>query len=133
MSAHPIPLRLLPWGWLLLLWMCVIFFFSSLPGTPGAAVPTWDFILERKGAHVFEYFVLTLLAFAFFAKRFGREGFGRVLWTAALFSLMYAATDELHQFFTPLRGAKLSDVGIDLIGITLALLVIHAVRRRKKQ
>lgn len=112
--------------------MCLIFFFSSLPGTPGAAVPTWDFILERKGAHVFEYFVLTLLSFAFFAKRYGREGLRRVLWTAASFSLMYAATDELHQFFTPLRGAKLADVGVDLIGIVLAILAIHIVRRRKR-
>jgi VanZ family protein len=45
---------------------------------------------------------------------------------------MYATTDELHQFFVPFRGAKLTDVLIDGGGILLAVLGILFWRRVRK-
>lgn len=125
--------KTLPLGWLLLLWLSLIFFFSALPGVPGAAEPTWSFVLERKGAHVFEYFVLTCLTFAFLLQRFGKKEWKQILLVAASFALMYGTTDELHQFFTPYRGAKLTDVLVDFVGILLATLVISFFRKSTKK
>ncbi len=118
---------------LLLLWMTVIFSFSTLPGKETASAPTLGYYLERKGAHVFEYAVLMLLSFRYLKLSYVRESFGRVLSLAAAFSLMYAVTDELHQFFVPFRGARMSDVLIDGLGIFLAGLVLFLWEKNKKR
>lgn len=117
---------------MLLSWMAVIFFFSSLSGKPtDGPPPTWYF-LERKGAHVIEYAVLLVLSFHYFSLTFFRERFGRILLLSAGFALMYATTDELHQFFVPFRGAKVTDVLIDGGGILLATLGIVLWRQIRK-
>lgn len=118
---------------LLLGWMAVIFSFSMLSGklTDGPP-PLWYFI-ERKGAHVVEYAVLMLLSFRYFRLAFSRESFVRVLYLAAAFALMYGVTDELHQFFVPLRGARMTDVFIDGLGILLAGATILFFYRNKNR
>ncbi len=116
---------------ILILWMVVIFSFSTMSGKEtSVSLPLWYF-LERKSAHVFEYAVLTLLAFRYFSQVFVRERMVRVLLVAATFSLMYGATDELHQFFVPNRGASMSDVLIDGIGISIACVGLLLFRRNK--
>lgn len=105
---------------LMLLWMAVIFSFSTLAGKATVGPPPLWYFMERKGAHVVEYAVLMLLSFRFFRLSFIRENFGSVLLLAAVFSIAYGATDELHQFFVPLRGAKITDVLIDSLGVFLA-------------
>jgi VanZ family protein len=99
--------------------MGVIFFFSSLPGTGADFDPPLWYVLERKSAHVFEYAVLMLLTFRFVRRVFVREAFLRQLLLSGAFSLAYAATDELHQFFIFGRGAKMTDVLIDGLGIVV--------------
>lgn len=116
----------------LLSWMAVIFFFSSLSGELTAGPPPLWYFLERKGAHVFEYGVLLILLFRYFSLTFFQESFIRVLSLSLGFALMYAATDELHQFFVPLRGAMISDVLIDGGGILLAILGIFYWKRLRK-
>jgi VanZ family protein len=115
----------------LLLWMAVIFSFSTLTGKATVGPPPLWYFLERKGAHVFEYAVLLFLSFRFFRLSFTQESLIRVLMVAALFSLAYGATDELHQFFVPLRGSKLSDVGIDGMGILIASLLVFFWHKKK--
>lgn len=119
----------------LLLWMIVIFFFSSLPGSDNPLAPTLLYYIERKGAHVAEYAVLMLLAVRFIFLLFPRESLKKILLIAGVFSIVYGATDEWHQFFVPYRGAKMSDVMIDGLGILLAgsliLLASQMCRRRK--
>lgn len=51
---------------------------------------------------------------------------------AFVWSVMYAVSDELHQFFTPHRGAYLRDVFIDIGGIVLALLPITFILYKRK-
>src|SRR5437762_3105119 len=107
--SHPPTLR----GSLFFFWVVLIFVLSQQPGSGGNwAMPWWE-ILERKTAHVVEYAVLVLLATRYFRIIFPREKFFFVLSLAALFSLAYGATDELHQLFVYGRGAHLTDVGID--------------------
>lgn len=108
----------------LILWCAVIFAFSQMPGSGRAIEPTAWYIVERKSAHVVEYAVLTLLSFRFFAVVYPREAFIRIAALVMTFGLAYGALDELHQAFVFGRGARLTDVMIDGIGIALALTVI---------
>ncbi len=111
--------------------MAVIFSFSMLPGKETAGPPPIWYFIERKGAHVFEYALLTILSFRFFELSFRRESVLAVLGLSMAFALMYGMTDELHQFFVPLRGARFSDVLIDGLGVLLASVVIIFVRKTK--
>lgn len=122
-------------GWTLLLWMGVIFFFSSLRGSEYIYEPTLSYYLERKGAHVIEYAILMLLTVRWVFALFPKERIWKVLLVAAVFSITYGVSDELHQFFVPYRGAKISDVGIDTLGVLLmgGIISIAALFRRKKK
>ncbi|NTW13510.1 MAG: VanZ family protein [Candidatus Moranbacteria bacterium] len=115
----------------LVLWMSVIFYFSSMSGTTSASLAPFDSLLERKGAHVFEYLVLSLLVFNVLRRTFIRERLGAQMALIASLSLLYALSDEIHQLFVPGREGKLSDIGIDLVGIFLGILLIVAVSVRK--
>jgi hypothetical protein len=108
----------------LIVWMAVIFTFSSMPGANSGAEMPLRFLIERKGAHVFEFIVLFLLAFNAFRLTHPKERFGFHVLLAATLSLLYAFSDETHQLFVPGREGKLTDVGIDAIGIVLGMIVV---------
>ena len=114
----------------LLLWMGVIFRFSSMHGAvEPVLLPPWKFI-ERKGAHVFEYFVLCGLAFHWFRLHIPEARFRMTAVLAVAFSLAYAFSDETHQLFVPGREGKLSDVGIDLIGMAAGAISVALLPRK---
>ncbi len=117
----------------LFLWMAIIFSFSMMTGKVTAGPPPLWYFLERKSAHVFEYAVLMLLSYRFFHLSFVRERIERVLVLAAGFAIMYAATDELHQFFVPNRGASLRDILIDGGGVLLAVMGIFLLKQYKNR
>ena len=75
----------------------------------------------RKTAHITEFAVFYLsLLFALF--HWGQRG-RKLLWTAFMFTVLYACTDEFHQLFVPGRAGRFTDVLIDSSGaflITLA-------------
>lgn len=122
-------------GLSLLVWMGVIFFFSAFPGSEYPYQVTLSYYMERKGAHVVEYATLMFLTVRFVFALFPRETFKKVFLLAGVFSITYGATDELHQFFVPYRGALFSDVLIDSLGVLLMgtfLLFIRVVSQRKK-
>lgn len=48
---------------------------------------------------------------------------------AALFSLSYAATDELHQYFVPGRSAQASDILLDFSGSLFGILCLFLLYR----
>jgi VanZ family protein len=76
--------------------------------------------LFRKLGHMGEYGMLTLLAVrALQRDRPGwraRSGLG-----AVGLSLLYAASDEWHQRFVADRTGTISDVGVDAVGVALAV------------
>ena len=134
---------------LTLLWMSLIFLFSSQPGEESTEVSTWvgrgigrifvpgfqdaapsaqeawalqiDFYV-RKGAHFSVYLVLGMLL------------------TASFLTFRPAAqlrtSDEFHQLFVPGRSGQVRDVCIDssgvMIGILLLTLVLHCARRLRR-
>lgn len=100
--------------------MGVIFLFSSRPDLPSNRIDWVDFIF-KKSAHITEFAILTLLVFRALARP--------TTDCAVLFAIAYAFSDEIHQFFTPGRGAHLTDVAIDSVGIIIAAFLIA---RRKE-
>lgn len=92
----------------------------------------------RKGAHISEYFLLTL--FIFLPLRVWipqksvsetRKGFLlRYLLPAFLLTVLCAGADEFHQSFVPGRCGTPVDVLVDSIGIVLACTLLYLFHRR---
>lgn len=141
---------------LLLLWMTVIFMFSSSGSvksndTSGkvisSAISVKDKVTNnetkpetkkkivkklnysvRKSAHVFEYFVLGVLALnvfdAFNVKR-------KVLF-AIILCVLYASSDEFHQLFTG-RTASVTDVLLDSAASIVGIYLLNLIFSRRKK
>lgn len=141
---------------LLLLWMTVIFMFSSSGSvksndTSGkvisSAISVKDKVTSketkpetkkkivkklnysvRKSAHVFEYFVLGVLALnvfdAFNVKR-------KVLF-AIILCILYASSDEFHQIFTG-RTASIIDVLLDSAASIVGIYLLNFIFSRRKK
>ena len=145
---------------LTLLWMAVIFAMSAKPAADSTDMsislgrvlydifmPDYGDLSEeeqlmlaedidhplRKAAHITEYAVLGALV-VMTLNDVEKPRKGRNIAAAAV-SVIYAFTDELHQYFVPGRSAELRDVAIDsagvLIGVLLYLLISGMIRKRK--
>lgn len=118
-------------AFLLVVWMIVIFSLSSFPGSPVKyEMPLWLY-LERKGAHVFEFFLLAILAWNALRAFFPKEKREFLLSIAGSTSLLYAFLDEIHQIFVPGREGKLTDILYDGGGIVLAIATVLFLTRKK--
>ncbi len=138
------------WRYLpLLVWMALIFFFSTGELSAGNTsrivrpVLLWLFpeiseeriafahFLVRKGAHFTEYAILALLAARAFSTS-TRELLRRRWFTSALvLVIFYALSDEFHQTFVPSRTGSIYDSFIDIAGGLTALLCRKLWRRRR--
>lgn len=142
---------------LLLTWMAVIFLYSARPADVSTQdshfigsliaeaaqrisqeewseqdhmvfVESIDFYV-RKAAHMTEYAVLGVLLMGCL-KSFGVSV--PLLWRYALAAgILYAASDEFHQYFVPGRACQLRDVVIDGIGVGLGVLGFLGWGKRK--
>lgn len=136
----------------MIVWMAVIFFFSSRDAEESTedsywvgievgrlVVPAFSEMPEekqlefaarvdypvRKTAHALEYTVLGTLITGFLYKNGGKK------WKYMLFSWMlgvaYAASDEFHQLFVPGRSGQVSDVLLDSGGVLLGVVVMTCI------
>lgn len=138
---------------LLLTWMAVIFLYSARPADISTKdshvignmivdvvrrvgqeewtdqkqqlfVEDIDFYV-RKAAHMGEYAVLGVLLMGCL------QSFGVAmprLWQYALAAgVLYAASDEFHQFFVPGRACQLRDVWIDGVGVVLGVIIFTSI------
>lgn len=141
----------------LICWMAVIFAFSAQPAKHSTDVsdgfvtatitvfyPEFDNLTDetqaditdkltyviRKTAHFSEYFILGVLAslFSVTFKKYNIIGKGVA---SAVFCGVYAASDELHQFYVPGRACRLTDVLIDFTGALTAVLLVILVALKK--
>lgn len=78
----------------------------------------------RKAGHFTEYFVLGYLLFRAFRGPSGKRWSVRWAIYAAVVSVVYAFSDEIHQSFVSTRTASLADVGIDAAGGIIAQITI---------
>lgn len=108
--------------WLpVLLWALVIFSFSSYSVGSATQIYWKDFAI-KKTAHMVEYAILTVLNYrALLAQGIKTTNAALV---AMLISVIYGASDEYHQSFTPGREPKVRDVIFDTIGSILAMYVV---------
>lgn len=138
--------------WLLVIvWMAVIFVFSSQPGdaseeTSQFAIYIFNLLgldlygffgtlaqfIVRKCAHFTVYLVLYMLLFNALRESFS---FKKALWLSMLAAFLYACSDEFHQSFVPGRGPAFKDVMIDSTGALVGLTIIYIknLRNSKKK
>lgn len=113
-------------GGALLCWMGFIFFLSSLPGAGTDFDPPLWYVLERKGAHLFEYAVLAILLSLFLStlSRFqaSKKNFCIIVF---LFGIAYAFSDEIHQLFVFGRSGRFSDVLVDMVGLLIGMFLFE--------
>jgi len=97
--------------------MGLIFVLSSIPNLRLCENPS-DFIL-RKIAHATEFFILAFLWYR--ALKYTKEKFPaqKILFWSCFSSIIYAFTDELHQWLVPTRHFSLIDVLIDTSGVLI--------------
>ena len=138
-------------SWLLvLLWMGIIFFFSAQSGPESGAlssnlteqiiallkqfnldisvqVSSFESIL-RTNAHFIAYFILGILVFN--ALRWDDASpYHQSFIRAFIISVLYAISDEFHQYFVPERAAELKDVLVDSAGALSGILIIFLILR----
>lgn len=93
--------------------MAVIFVASATPGDDLPNAGPFD-LLFKKGGHFLGY---ALLGAAYLRGLAWRRGPAiRDVGVAILMALLYAASDELHQGFTPGRTPAVNDVLLDGVG-----------------
>lgn len=83
----------------------------------------------RKAAHMTEYFILVLLV-VLPLWVYGVRG-RKLCFISFVICVAAACSDELHQMFVAERGPAIKDVGIDSIGITLAVLLAGFLERKR--
>lgn len=105
-----------------ILYMILIWILSSLPADAIIKTPFSFDRLMKESLHLIEFGILYwLIALAFAAN-------GR--WTAkasvlaALISILYGATDEIHQYFVPYRSATVIDLVKDAIGVLVSFYIM---------
>lgn len=125
---------------ILIVWMAIIFYLSSQDGqtsgelSGGLLVFIFGqveegsilYVLIRKFAHVFLFFVLAILADINF-KPYSKNHFVY----AFVLTVLYCISDEIHQTFVPGRACMITDMLIDSGGALLALLLKSLLSKRK--
>ncbi len=148
--------KLLLYALLLLAVMALIFYMSSKNGEDSSQMSGWfaeSFLGElltkllpkltdnaitsiRKYAHIFEFLCLGVTSFLFFDELFcSRSGrLGKACAASALWSFLYACSDEWHQTFVPERSGQLSDLRFDAAGFLagIALTALLCTRSSRK-
>ncbi|HBR71701.1 MAG TPA: hypothetical protein DEA27_02735 [Candidatus Moranbacteria bacterium] len=115
----------------LFFWMAMIFLLSSIPGS-GSQEYNFLAFLERKSAHLVEYFILFILCIRVLWLHFREEDEHILAW-GILASFVYAVFDEIHQLFVFGRSGRVLDVGIDLSGIILGAIIVWLYEKRRKR
>jgi VanZ family protein len=123
----------LVWTWTpAIVWMIVIFTFSTQPARPAAGVG--GFQMSDKEEHIAAYGLLCLLFFRGFwtcVAEVPGQGFWSFLGAAA-----YGAIDEFHQRFIPGRECDILDWLADVLGAAIAafaaIFVMSLLRRGKR-
>ena len=80
----------------------------------------------RKYGHMFEYFCLGICTFLMFSEIFLRRKHraAETFLSAWTLSFLYACSDEFHQRFVPGRAGRFTDVMIDSVGFTSAVIIM---------
>ena len=113
-----------------ILFMVLIYYVSSLHTV---SPPSIGFSMEDKFYHFAEYAVLSF--FLHHALRYYRQQSirGKIHIIAAAIACLFAATDELHQYFVPGRESTIGDLTADWLGAILTQVVIWYYLKLRRQ
>ena len=116
-----------------IIWMGIIFYFSSRLNTSVTGEFLFDFIFF-KSLHMIEYATLYFLLFrGFYSLNNKRITNNDKFLFPIILSVLYAFSDEIHQTFVPTREGKIRDVFIDTAGILIMYIYIkHNITTLKK-
>ncbi len=116
-------------NWLaVIIWLVVIYYFSSQPDLKSELEPFWDLIF-RKISHAAEFFVLTYLFFRALSEY--KFKLRNLLLVTGILSLIYAGFDEWHQGQVMGRTASFVDVGVDSVGV-LVFMFLQLQKKSKE-
>jgi len=109
-------------------WIILIFALSTYPK---AIIPQGKFISWDKLAHIVEFGILGYLVarLGYFSRQswwFRRWGLITII-----FGILYAASDEWHQFFVPGRYSSVYDVIADAIGVFLGYMLFKTLIKKR--
>ena len=136
---------------LLLLWMGLIFYFSHQPSevsseTSGGAI---EFILKitnitdgmseqekielidsmqhivRKLAHFTIYLIGGVIIYGLVFQY--EKNSKKIIFYSLLIGILYAISDEIHQYFIPGRSNEIKDVLIDSLGLLIGIIFVNIV------
>lgn len=105
-------------------WSGLIFALSSISDARISVDEQVDWVV-RKAAHITEFAILAFLV----ATLLTLLGARRAIGLAFVVTVLYAASDEVHQAFVPGRGPSPIDVMIDSIGAAIGVVLWIVVRR----
>lgn len=103
-------------------WMLLIFILSSQSHLPGPAGAAPNF-LAHKIMHLVVYAVLYALLYR--AINMQKKKTIRDWILPLILTTIYAATDEFHQSYVPGRTPAFHDIGYDILGASIALLMLQ--------
>lgn len=110
-------------------YLIIIFIVSSIPGDD---LPELTFTFSDKILHGFVYIVAFLLFYYSFIHLKSDSIFYKyALLFSLIFTIVYAAFDEIHQSFVPNRDADFFDFLADFVGAILGFLFIITMRKIK--
>ncbi|MDH4156512.1 MAG: VanZ family protein [candidate division Zixibacteria bacterium] len=103
---------------------------SSIPylKTPKVRIIAFD-----KLVHFLEYAVLAALTFRSFSRMGSSVSTDRAFLLSALFVVVFAFLDEMHQYLIPGRDSDPLDFATDLLGAFLVLVYVWLVRKRTRR
>ena len=132
---------------LVLIWMTIIFVFSSQDGSESTekskiVIYIFNYIgldlnsilgdmadfVVRKGAHMTEYFILIMLIQRTLTVKYTLN---KSLSFAFLLTVLYASSDEYHQTFVQGRCGQIKDVLIDSCGALIYMIIIKCKHVKK--
>jgi VanZ family protein len=112
-------------GWLpVVAWAALIFVLPAQPNLRFVSDAGLDFVVRKLG-HIGVFGILALLVWRALA---GTTAWRRPWAWAFALTVLYAASDELHQGFVAGRHPSAIDVGIDAAGALIALAVVGLIR-----
>jgi len=112
-----------------LIWLGIIFYFSSIPSLRYSKSAIEEIIL-RKGAHFVEFSILAFLIWRIFYFGYKLEIKKSYFWTLLL-TILFGISDEWHQTFVSGRTGKIIDALFDGVSIFLFLEIILIWTRKK--
>ena len=126
---------------LLILWMAFIFTMSTFNATESSNQSNFIVniivnifninnielvsLIIRKLAHFTEYFILGILTYNLI------NNCNKKTYIAIIICILYAISDEIHQYFVPGRSCQILDMTIDSLGSLTGIYILKIINKHK--